>query len=270
MGYYRRRRYRRYSSWDYARRHMSEAAQLSKDVGGTDEDVKRYFFGLSGPQLRPVLRAYEREHGKSARQYAEKTISNWRSGATQMSGAVATRLYKLLPKFMPLEQKYALVESLWTKYAPRSEYSVSFGRNADVRAITETVRNHVNATVNDHTVPDNLKHRFVWLADGDSILMEQLLNYFLERDKKDAVAVQHAVVSMILPQLQNGDALTDFKREVKIGGHVVHVFFDPRTKEVKLSHGSPCYISPPDYSWIGGVLIWAAIIALIWLLSAKR
>lgn len=267
MGYYRRRR--RYYGWGYARRHLSEAAQLSKDVGGTDEDVKAYFFDLSSSQLRPILNAYEREHGKSARKYAERTIANWRSGATQMSGAVATRLYKLLPRFMPLEQKYALVESLWTKFAPRTEHSVSFGRNADARTITETVRNHVNTTVNDHAIPDNLKCRFQWLADGDSRLMEQLLNYFLDRDKKDAVALQHAVVSMILPHLESGDALTGFKREVKIGGHIVHIFFDPRAKEVKLSHGSPRYISPPDYSGIGTVIVVAAIIALIWLFNAK-
>ncbi len=258
MGYYRRR----YSGSRYARKHISEAKRLSNDVGGTDEDVKQYFFSLSPPQLLPVLKAYERDHGKSARQYAAKTIAAWRSGATQMSGAVATRLFHLLPRFMPLERKYALVESLWTNFAPRSEYSVSFGLNANARAITEVVRNHVNATVNKHGVPENLQRRFQWLADGDSKLMQDLLNHFLIRDRQQAVEVSHAIVSLLLPQAQKGDALKGFRRELKVGGHTVHVFLDPRATEIKLTPGPPRYKPAPDYSWIVVVVIVVLAIAL--------
>jgi hypothetical protein len=268
-------RYRRYRSRyrdigiERAMQHIQEARELSRELGGTDEDVKEYFFSLRPSQLLRILDAYEGLYGKEARKYAEETIPAWRSGRRKMSGQNAARLFHLLPRFMPLERKYALVESLWTKFAPRSEYSVCFGRNADARAITELVRNHVNQTVNEHNIPDNLQRRFKWLADGDSQVMQQLLNHFLMRDRQQAIEVSSALVHLILPHIQNGDELKGFRRELKIGGHKVHVFFDSRATEVKLTAGQPRYIAPASYSWIGGLILVAAIGALIWLFNAS-
>jgi len=112
-GRYRHRSYDRGS--EYALQHIREARNLSHELGGTDEDVKRYFFGLSSAELRPILDEYERENGKAAREYAETTIPQWRSGSRQMSGQNAARLFKLLPRFMHLNSKYDIVESLWEK-----------------------------------------------------------------------------------------------------------------------------------------------------------
>ena len=116
--------------------HIREAKELSRELGETDTDVKEYFFSLSPSQLRPILNAYERQYGRGAREYAEETIPEWRSGRRRMSGQNASRLFQLLPRFMPLERKYKLVEALWMKFATRSEYSVSFRSNADARTIT--------------------------------------------------------------------------------------------------------------------------------------
>jgi hypothetical protein len=141
MGHF-RRRYRsrgREARIEHAMRHIREAAELSRELGGTDRDVKEYFFGLPQSQLLQILNAYEGKYGKEARRYAQKAIPSWRSGQCKMSGLNASRLFSLLPRFMPLERKYALIESLWIKFAPRSEYSVSFGRNASAEAIKEMV-----------------------------------------------------------------------------------------------------------------------------------
>src|SRR5436305_370445 len=84
-----RRRYRRRSydpGLERALHHIREAKDLSHELGGTDEDVKRYFFDLSSEELRRILDEYEREHGKAAREYAETTIPAWRSGSRKMSG----------------------------------------------------------------------------------------------------------------------------------------------------------------------------------------
>src|SRR6266700_1037152 len=118
MAQYRRFRSRyRNAGIEHAMRHIEEARELSRELGGTDEDVKEYFFSLRSSQLLRILDAYEGQYGKEARKYAEETIPAWRSGRRKMSGQNASRLFHLLPRFMPLERKYALIESLWTKFA---------------------------------------------------------------------------------------------------------------------------------------------------------
>ena len=105
---------RGYSSRNYgaerAAQHIEEARVLSRELGGTDQDVKRYFFSLPPSTLSHVLNLYERQHGSSARQYAQATMGAWSSGRRQMSGMIASRLYNLLPPIMPLEDKYKLVD----------------------------------------------------------------------------------------------------------------------------------------------------------------
>jgi hypothetical protein len=92
-----------------ARRHIEEAKRFSNEIGGIDDDVKKYFFRLTPTQLEPILDEYGQIHGLSARDYAEKTIAKWSSGRTHMSGMVAARLFNLLPPRMPLSEKYDLV-----------------------------------------------------------------------------------------------------------------------------------------------------------------
>ncbi len=261
-----RRRYRS-AGMERALQHIREAEQLSRELGGTDTDVKEYFFGLSQSQLRPILDEYERRHDKAARDYAERTMPAWRSGRRKMSGQNASRLFDLLPRFMTLERKYGLVESLWERLGAKSEYSVSVGPDADAQSISDVLTRHINATVNEHTIPENLKRRFNWLADGDAQVMQQLLNHFLMRDREQAVEITNAIVALLLPHARNGAAMKGFRRELRIGGHLVHVFFDPRATDVSLRPGSPQYKAAPDYSSIGCLVVLALIALFIWLAS---
>ncbi len=246
-----------------ATQHIREARELSRELGGTDEDVKRYFFSLSAAELQVILNAYEKENGREARRYAEETIPAWRSGSRQMSGQNAARLFKLLPRFMPLERKYDLVESLWEKHAPRSEYSVAFGPAADANYVGKVIDQHVTATVNGHTISEALQCRFVWLADGDSQAMQQLLNHFLIRDREQAVTTVSAEVSLILQHARASANLQAFRRELRVGGHMVHIFLDPLATDVKLNPGPPKFKQRPDYSWVWGFLIVGAVATII-------
>src|SRR5262245_37919653 len=94
---------------EIARQHIEDARRLTAELGGTDKDVKEYFFALSPRSLNTILDAYERQYGAGPRAYAQSTISRWRSGAVQMSGTVAERLFRLLPPRMPLQEKYRLI-----------------------------------------------------------------------------------------------------------------------------------------------------------------
>ncbi len=112
----------------------------------------------------------------------------------------------LLPRFMPLNRKYALLESLWEKLAPRSEYSIAFGRDSNARDLGDVVDQHLTATVNGHTIPDALQSRFKWLADGDAQVMQVLLNHFQMRDRQQTIAAVCAEVALILQHTQNNAA----------------------------------------------------------------
>ena len=100
--------------------HIHDAHALTRELGGTDKDVKEYFFNLPTDQLEKVFDRYEFENGPSAREYAEITYKKWASGKVHMSGLVAERLFRILPPTMPLEVKYQLTKSLWYHVGPSS------------------------------------------------------------------------------------------------------------------------------------------------------
>src|SRR5438552_16329336 len=127
-------RYRRRSGYSYgherARQHIEEFRHLSRQLGGSVEDVRQYFFSLPATDLNIVLDLYEHHHGTSARQYAQNTIDRWRTGATHMGGQTASRLFNLLPPVMPPAAKYRLVTNLWNHVGPSSKKGVRMGLDA--------------------------------------------------------------------------------------------------------------------------------------------
>lgn len=58
-------RRKRHYGFEAAEKHIREAEELSKTLGGTDKDVKAYFLGLSENKLEEVFSEYEKLHGVS-------------------------------------------------------------------------------------------------------------------------------------------------------------------------------------------------------------
>ena len=59
------------------------------------------------------------------------------------------------------------------------------------------------------------------------------------------------------------------RRELKVGGHTVHIFLDPSATVVKLSPGSPRYKLAPDYSWLAWLGLVAVFVVLFLLFKTK-
>ena len=123
----------------FALGHIEDARRLSAELGGTDDDVKAYFFGLDGDTLSSILDEYAAIYGKGKREYAERALPEWKAGRTKMSGTVAERLYNLLPRRMPIETKYEIVHTLWVKYSPSSHRSLVVGPDCDADAVSKEV-----------------------------------------------------------------------------------------------------------------------------------
>lgn len=196
------RRYYRGNSYDRERaeRHVLEAKQFSEEMGGTDEDVKKYFFSLPWNELNIILKEYGRQYGASPEEYARDTFDSWRTGRRRMSGLVAKRLFALLPPRMPLEKKYELADNIWRNFAPQTEHNYKIGRNANIDILAGIISNKLNDTVSAFNIPINIKNRFAWLSAGDIRVEEQLLNHF--RQQLKSLAVQKIILEVPVLQQQ--------------------------------------------------------------------
>lgn len=243
-----------------AKQHIQEAKDLSGELGGTDRDVKEYFFfKMSDKERNEFLDIYGRSYGQKAREYAEKTLPDWRSGKRHMSGKNAARIYRLLPPMMPLEAKYRLVESLWEHVGPSSHKTYYVGRDAVPGEVVGVVRGHLEDVVVQYTIPDSMESRFRWLSGGDVGIKQQLLNYFRQR-QKDLLTVE---LDQKLPILLNhlnspgGVRTTHVAQVLNVGKHRVTVKVDERVSGI--TESAPVSVPKNDDNrwlwWVAGGLL---------------
>ena len=76
--YHRSRSYRLTAGQQAARRHIEEARQFEKEMGGTVSDVNEYFFSLDNTGLDAVFVAYGRKYGTLPEDYARQKFTRWK------------------------------------------------------------------------------------------------------------------------------------------------------------------------------------------------
>lgn len=252
-----------------ALQHIEDAKRLTAELGGTDKDVKEYFFSLPPHQLTHVLDQYERQHGRSARQYAEATMPDWRSGRVHMSGTVAERLFSLLPPRMPLATKYKLTENLWKHVGPRSKKRLRVGVTADLELALDAVRTHINEVVVAYKVPENLERRFNWLSAGDVGVKQELLNHVRQMEKSLVVEGARVQLPVLMEHLQTSAGTYTHRatQTLIVGKHELEILLDKAFEGVALEEWSP--LRSFGASGRGGAFWWWIILlglAAFWLL----
>lgn len=200
----------RRSSYGYerAQQHIREADQLSVELGGTDKDVKEYFFSLNENQLSSILNEYSATYGQSAGEYAKTTMRKWESGQVHMSGMVAGRLFSLLPKLMPLDAKLRLTESLWKHVAPKSQHKIYVNPETPVEIAVSEVSKLLQKEVVSYKIPQHMERRFSWLAQGDVGVKQQLLNHIRAKEKELAARSLSTNLPILSTYLKNNEALS--------------------------------------------------------------
>jgi len=196
---------------------------ITEELGGADQDVKQYFFSLSPSEVRNILEEYCAQFGTNARNDANSTIEKWRVGTVRMSGMVAARLFKLLPPRMPLSEKYRLIENLWNRVGPSSRNTLYVGPDASIDQVVEIVRSHIDKVVAEYRVPESLEQRFKWLAEGDSQVKQNFLNYLRNNEKllvENATRVRLPVMVNHL-RGEEGRLTQQLKQVLRIGKHEV-------------------------------------------------
>jgi hypothetical protein len=274
-----RRRGRYYSREDrgreIARQHILEAEQLSRELGGTDVDVKAYFFSLPSRDLQIVLDLYESHYGSQARTYANDTMRDWRSGQRRMAGQTASRLFRLLPPIMPLQKKYELITNLWDHCGPSSKKILRVGLNADFDEILSNVRQHIESIIVHYRIPDNLEKRFEWLSAGDVHVKQDLLGHLREREKSLVVEGTKLQLPIMLSHLrgEQGQNTHRLAHILKIGRHELEVTIVRNFSGIALidppTPGSSHWISSSptqttsDYRWVWWIIGIAVFLFMI-------
>ncbi len=248
-----------------AREHIQEAEALSRELGGTDQDVKRYFFSLSPHELTGILDKYEQQNGKKAREYAEETLPKWKNGQVHMSGMVAERLFKLLPPTMPLQAKFQLTESLWGHVGPASTKTYYIGLDADLENVCQRVKQHLEEVAIPYKISSSMEARFDWLSQGDVGVKQQLLNYFRRQEKLLLSEALRTQLPVLLNHLhsEKGNLTTHSTQVLKVGKHEVRMVVNERINGI--SETAPArLVEEGSYSWIWWSI---GIIYVLWLLS---
>jgi len=254
-----------------ALQHIEDARVLSEELGGTDKDVKAYFFSLSEEEISSLLVEYGTRYGDPAREYAFNTLGQWKSGRVKMSGTVAERLFNLLPPRMPIGVKYKLTENLWEHFGPKSKKRLRIGLDADLGSTVEAVQAHFEEVVLQHRIPDQLERRFNWLASGDVEVKQHLLNHLRSQERlllSEGARLQLPV--MIDHLKQDNEALTTrVSQMLKIGKHELELLIDPDAEGCRLEEWTPP-TRPRTETSSGGGINWGFLIIaglLIWALT---
>jgi hypothetical protein len=168
---------------DAAIKHIEEAELLTRELGGTDQDVKQWFYDLSSRELDQILLSYEKSYGPAAGQYARETFPAWKSGKRKMSGLVAGRLFKKIPPFMPMDVKFGLVESLWNHIGPTRKRLIKAGPEVSHKEVVDAVISEVRGLVTGWEIPEGMRNRFNWLAEKDSVTYQKLLSHIKDQER---------------------------------------------------------------------------------------
>ena len=251
--------------YEYARKHIEDAERLSRELGGTDRDVKIYFFALPLHELNAILIAYGKQFGDVAEEYARGVMPRWKSGQVKMSGTVAERLFKLLPPRMPIGEKYKLTEGLWTHFGPSSKKRLRIGLTADLNEVVAEIDNHINEVVTAHKIPKEMEARFHWLSDGDVEVKQHLLNHLRGLERRlvsDGARLQLPV--MVDHLKSNMGYLTHrMAQTLKVGKHELELLIDRDFEGVALEEWKPASTPARPSTSGNGWVFWLIVVAAI-------
>jgi hypothetical protein len=238
--YKRKRNYGR----ERALQHIQEAKDLSRELGGTDQDVKQWFFSRSRSEMRTIFNTYRENFGGDAADYAEDTYSDWKSGKRKMSGVVAGRLFSLLPPIMPIEDKFQLVDSLWQHVGPTKKRLITAGSQADVNEILSVVKKEILMLTTDWTIPVEIASRFSWLSGNDSKTYQTLLSHIKESERQLGVRVIEEQVPNLVQKFE-----TDWSETTGRLSYIVEV--GKQSVEIRLVGNSESVVAQNWYAASG-------------------
>ena len=196
---------------------------MSRLYGGIDDDVRKMFFALAPFTLTLVFNRYEKEHGAGKRKYAEKTFEEWRTGTVRMGGDISERLVRIVPAFLTFEQKYELIEKLWSKCRQKTTLTVTISPGGGLEGAIDAVMGAIDA-VGEQEIPAAVADRLEWLAADDAIAAQSLLGQIAKREGELAVQTLEVELRQLLSIAQmHSDKQVSGTRTVNLPAATVYI-----------------------------------------------
>ncbi len=219
--------------YERARQHINEAAELSRELGGIDKEIKEFFFAMSAINLASFFDAYEEKYGLQRREYAEQAHIKWKTGQTKMSGMVATRIIDLLPPFMPVDLKLKLVEKFWLNSQKYHDIYLLAPTGTDSGIITTYLRDNYASDIEDLKIPDSMKERFTWLAAQDASIVERLISEVRSIEASRSIDYSAAAITRLIDRVEtNSDIIHVGINTFKVGNNNIHFKYSEYVDEI--------------------------------------
>jgi|GEM_PF-1803871 len=170
---------RRNNGFDYHSYNNKRLGVLENEIGHKAlGKIKTHFFNLSTSSFDQLLQEYGNKHGASAKSYAKKTYSKWKSREVDLSGETQEKLIDLVPRFLSTEQRTSILEDIVAHNEPDKPSQEFLVKAADPQVGFSEVR----AFLQQNTNPDSLAYlstkamnRAKWLFDNDSTVVRSIL-----------------------------------------------------------------------------------------------
>lgn len=193
----------------------SKREELSDLFGGIDKDIEKAFYSLSSLELDALLIEYGRKYDKSAENYARKTYPKWKSGVIKPNWKTAERLIALLPLRLSKEKRFDLIKKL------RQYYVEQKSKWEHIRASPENWQEKLIPTIDrfiseirDLELPKEILKKATWLANGDSLAVQNILSSIDEEEARQRTAYLEAEFKRIEIFVQN-------IKDTKSASHVI-------------------------------------------------
>lgn len=227
MGYYYRRRYRRYGR-------SNQAAGRSTRLGdgtytGIDDDVRQVFFSLDHATLTRIFDEYAFQYGDGKRKYAESTYWKWKRGEVRMGGEISHRLVRIVPRYLSFDHKYQLIHKLWNRLRRTATSSITISQDGGLAEAIATVQ-EVVAKAGQSVLPPTILERLEWLSGDDGLLAQSLLAEVDRREASIAAATTDTELRQLLGVIhQHGDKEAFARKTIVVPGHIIHIYIRQST-----------------------------------------
>lgn len=145
-------------------------------LAGIEQDIVDFLLNLPENTLEELMQSYCTLFGVRALEYARKTYPLWKSGGVKMSGRVANRFLEIAPDYMDFDTRFDLIKKIRNQYNSGHQHKAVTCSTMNWREKVIPLVDEIISFNNSARLPDEFFDRIKWLAQEDTIVVEEYLS----------------------------------------------------------------------------------------------